>query len=156
MKAATASLAERVRQDFPILRQTVYGKPLIYLDNAATSQKPQSVIDAITGFYTHDCANVHRGVYLLSERATDSYEAARGKAQRFLNAADVREIVFVRGATEGINLVAQTFVKPRLAAGDEVLITAMEHHSNIVPWQIVTAEREGRICAWRPSTTAAS
>ena len=141
MRTATASLAERVRQDFPILRQTVYGKPLIYLDNAATSQKPQAVIDAITGFYTHDCANVHRGVYLLSERATDSYEAARGKAQRFLNAADVREIVFVRGATEGINLVAHTFVKPRLAAGDEVLITAMEHHSNIVPWQIVTAER---------------
>ena len=141
MRAATASLAERVRQDFPILRQTVHGKPLIYLDNAATSQKPQSVIDAITGFYTHDCANVHRGAYLLSERATDSYEAARGKAQRFLNAADVREIVFVRGATEGINLVAHTFVKPRLAAGDEVLITAMEHHSNIVPWQIVTAER---------------
>ena len=145
MRAATASLAERVRQDFPILRQTVYGKPLIYLDNAATSQKPQSVIDAITAFYTHDCANVHRGVYLLSERATDSYEAARGKAQRFLNAADVREIVFVRGATEGINLVAHAFVKPRLAAGDEVLITAMEHHSNIVPWQIVTAEREAHL-----------
>ncbi len=145
MRAATASLAERVRQDFPILRQTVYGKPLIYLDNAATSQKPQSVIDAITGFYTRDCANVHRGVYLLSERATDSYEAARGKVQRFLNAADVREIVFVRGATEGINLVAQSFVKPRLAAGDEVLITAMEHHSNIVPWQIVTAEREAHL-----------
>jgi cysteine desulfurase / selenocysteine lyase len=145
MKAATASLAERVRQDFPILRQTVYGKPLIYLDNAATSQKPQSVVDAITGFYTQDCANVHRGVYLLSERATDRYEAARGKAQRFLNAADVREIVFVRGATEGINLVAHTFVKPRLAAGDEVLITAVEHHSNIVPWQIVTAEREAHL-----------
>ena len=145
MRAATASLAERVRQDFPILRQTVYGKPLIYLDNAATSQKPQSVIDAITAFYTHDCANVHRGVYLLSERATDSYEAARGKAQRFLNAADVREIVFVRGATEGINLVAHTFVKPRLAAGDEVLITAMEHHSNIVPWQIVTGERAAHL-----------
>jgi cysteine desulfurase / selenocysteine lyase len=145
MRAATASLAERVRQDFPILRQTVYGKPLVYLDNAATSQKPQSVIDAITAFYAHDCANVHRGVYLLSERATDSYEAARGKAQRFLNAGDVREIVFVRGATEGINLVAHTFVKPRLAAGDEVLITAMEHHSNIVPWQIVTAEREAHL-----------
>ena len=145
MKAATAGLAERVRQDFPILQQTAYGKPLIYLDNAATSQKPQSVIDAITGFYTRDCANVHRGVYLLSERATESYEAARGKVQRFLNAADVREIVFVRGATEGINLVAHTFVKPRLAPGDEVLITAMEHHSNIVPWQIVTAEREAHL-----------
>ena len=141
MKTAIASLAERVRQDFPILRQTVHGKPLVYLDNAATSQKPKSVIDAMTNFYTQDCANVHRGAYLLSERATDSYEAARGKAQRFLNAADIREIVFVRGATEGINLVAHTFVKPRLAAGDEVLITAMEHHSNIVPWQIVTAER---------------
>jgi cysteine desulfurase / selenocysteine lyase len=141
MKTAAASLAERVRQDFPILRQTVHGKPLVYLDNAATSQKPQSVIDAMTRFYTQDCANVHRGAYLLSERATDSYEAARGKAQRFLNAADVREIVFVRGATEGINLVAHSFVKPRLAPGDEVLITAMEHHSNIVPWQMVTAER---------------
>ena len=145
MRTATASLAERVRQDFPILRQTVHGKPLIYLDNAATSQKPQSVIDAMIRFYTHDCANVHRGAYLLSERATDSYEAARGKAQRFLNAADVREIVFVRGATEGINLVAHTFVKPRLAAGDEVLITAMEHHSNIVPWQIVTGERAAHL-----------
>jgi cysteine desulfurase / selenocysteine lyase len=145
MRAATASLAERVRQDFPILRQTVHGKPLIYLDNAATSQKPQSVIDAMTNFYTQDCANVHRGAYLLSERATDSYEAARGKAQRFLNAADAREIVFVRGATEGINLVAHTFIKPRLAPGDEVLITAMEHHSNIVPWQIVTAEREAHL-----------
>ena len=141
MKTAIASLAERVRQDFPILRQTVHGKPLVYLDNAATSQKPKSVIDAMTNFYTQDCANVHRGAYLLSERATDSYEAARGKAQRFLNAGDVREIVFVRGATEGINLVAQSFVKPRLAPGDEVLITAMEHHSNIVPWQMVTAER---------------
>lgn len=145
MRTATASLAERVRQDFPILRQTVHGKPLIYLDNAATSQKPQSVIDAMIRFYTHDCANVHRGVYLLSERATDSYEAARGKVQRFLNAADVREIVFVRGATEGINLVAHTFVKPRLAEGDEVLITAMEHHSNIVPWQIVTGERAAHL-----------
>ncbi|MFB3776125.1 MAG: SufS family cysteine desulfurase [Bryobacteraceae bacterium] len=141
MKTATASLAERVREDFPALRQTVHGKPLVYLDNAATSQKPQPVLDAILGYYTRDCANIHRGLHLLSERATEAYEQTRGKAQRFLNAVEAREIVFVRGATEAINLVAQSFVRPRLAPGDEVLITAMEHHSNIVPWQMVTGDR---------------
>ena len=131
----------RIRGDFPILRRSVNGKPLVYLDNAATTQKPQCVIDAITGFYTTDCSNIHRGVHLLSQRATSAYEGARENARRFLNAADVREIVFVRGATEGINLVAHSFVRPRLGAGDEVFISAMEHHSNIVPWQIVCEDK---------------
>jgi cysteine desulfurase/selenocysteine lyase len=145
MRAATASVAERVRADFPILRQTVHGKPLVYFDNAATSQKPQAVIDAICGFYTRDCANIHRGVHLLSQRATEGYEESRGKVQRFLGAAAAHEIVFVRGATEGINLVAQSFVRPRLAPGDELLITAMEHHSNIVPWQMIEEEKGARL-----------
>jgi cysteine desulfurase/selenocysteine lyase len=125
------------RNDFPILHQQVHGKPLSYLDNAATTQKPQSVIDAIVHYYRHDNANVHRGVHALSQRATDAYEGARGKVQRFLNAAGSEEIVFVRGATEAINLVAQSYARPRLQAGDEILISAMEHHSNIVPWQMV-------------------
>jgi cysteine desulfurase/selenocysteine lyase len=141
----TAVLAERIREDFPALRQTLYGNPLVYLDNAATSQKPQAVIDAITGYYTRDCANIHRGVHSLSERATEAYEGTRVKVQRLLNAPDPREIIFVRGTTEGINLVAHSFVRPRLKAGDEVLITAMEHHSNIVPWQIVTQQTGARL-----------
>jgi cysteine desulfurase/selenocysteine lyase len=145
MMAATRSLAERVRADFPILMQTIRGLPLVYLDNAATSQKPQAVIDAICGFYSADCANIHRGIHMLSERATARYEEVRYKVQRFLNAADSREIIFVRGATEGINLVAQSFVRPRLEAGDEVLITAMEHHSNIVPWQMICEEKGARL-----------
>ena len=136
---------ERIRADFPALHQKVYGKPLVYLDNAATSQKPQAVIDALTGFYTRDCANIHRGVHLLSERATRSYEATRTKVKRFINAADEREIIFVRGATEGINLVAQTFARMRVEAGDEILISAMEHHSNIVPWQMLTQEKGARL-----------
>lgn len=145
MSAATTTLAERVRQDFPALAQKVHGKPLVYLDNAATTQKPRPVIEAITRFYEQDCANVHRGVHQLSERATEGFERARRKAQRFLGAADVREIIFVRGATEGINLVAHSFVRPRLQPGDEILITAMEHHSNIVPWQIVAEEKQARL-----------
>ncbi|MGQ9632861.1 MAG: SufS family cysteine desulfurase [Bryobacteraceae bacterium] len=145
MSTATESLAERVRKDFPALAQTVHGKPLVYLDNAATTQKPRAVIEAVTSFYERDCANVHRGVHQLSERATERYEEARRKAQNFLRAADSREVVFVRGATEGINLVAHSFVKPRLRAGDEILITAMEHHSNIVPWQIVAEEKQARL-----------
>jgi len=132
---------KRIREDFPILRQKVHGKPLVYLDNAATSQKPAKVIDAILRFYTHDCSNVHRGVHLLSERATEEYEGVRIKVQRFLNAPDSREIVFVRGTTEGINLVAQSYGRQNVKAGDEVLITAMEHHSNIVPWQILCEEK---------------
>jgi len=145
MKTAAAGVAERVRGDFPIFRQTVHGKPLVYFDNAATSQKPQAVIDAICGFYTRDCANIHRGVHLLSQRATEGYEESRRKVQRFLGAAEAYQIVFVRGATEGINLVAQSFVRPRLWPGDEVLITAMEHHSNIVPWQMIAEEKGARL-----------
>jgi len=136
---------EGVRRQFPILREAPYGKPLVYLDSAATSQKPQAVIDAISGFYAKDNANVHRGVHYLSERATEAYEGARAKVQRFLNAAHVQEIVFTRGTTESINLVAQTYAKTHLGEGDEVLITAMEHHSNIVPWQMICAERGARL-----------
>ncbi len=135
----------RVRADFPILSRTVHGKPLVYLDNAATTQKPQCVIDALVRFYTEDCSNIHRGVHELSERATAAYEQTRSRIRRFINAAEDREIVFVRGATEAINLVAQTFGRMRLAAGDEVVISALEHHSNIVPWQLVCAERGARL-----------
>src|SRR4029077_972365 len=116
---------------------TVNGKPLVYLDNAATTQKPQAVLDAIASYYTGINANVHRGVHELSARATDAYEAARERIRQYFNAGSTREIVFTRNATEGINLVAFTFVKSRLRAGDEVLISAIEHHSNIVPWQLV-------------------
>ncbi|UCG50859.1 MAG: cysteine desulfurase [Candidatus Latescibacterota bacterium] len=130
----------RIRRDFPILDQRIHGKPLVYLDNAATSQKPQSVIDALTHYYAFDNSNVHRGVHSLSMRATQAYEDSRKKTQRFISAADPSEIIFVRGTTEGINLVAQSYGRPRLRAGDEVLISAMEHHSNIVPWQILCEE----------------
>jgi cysteine desulfurase / selenocysteine lyase len=129
--------AQKIRAHFPILNQRVNGKPLVYLDNAATTQKPRVVIDAITRYYEADNANIHRGVHYLSQQATQKYEEARETARRFLNAAEASEIVFVRGATEGINLVAQTLGRIRVQAGDEVLITAMEHHSNIVPWQIL-------------------
>jgi cysteine desulfurase / selenocysteine lyase len=131
----------RIREDFPILRQTVHGKPLAYLDNAATTQKPRAVLDALMAYYSEDNANVHRGVHLLSERATRAFEDARVTVQRFINAASVHEIVFTRNATEGINLVAQTFGRTRLGPGDEVLISTMEHHSNIVPWQMVCEEK---------------
>jgi cysteine desulfurase/selenocysteine lyase len=132
---------EQVRRDFPLLQTTVRGKPLVYLDNAATSQKPRSVIARTEQYYATENANVHRGVYELSERATTAYEDAREKARGFLNAAATREIVFVRGTTEAINLVASSFGRKELQAGDEVLVTAMEHHSNIVPWQLICAER---------------
>ena len=138
---ARAFDVRRIREDFPILKQKVHGKPLVYLDNAATSQKPEKVMEAIQRFYLQDCANVHRGVHLLSGRATLAYENARRRVQRFLNASDEREIVFVRGATEGINLVAQTYGRQHLKAGDEVLITGLEHHSNIVPWQMLCEEK---------------
>src|SRR5579864_4108368 len=136
---------DTVRSDFPILRQRVHGRALVYLDNAATSQKPQMVIDAIGRYYERDNANIHRGVHFLSEHATEEYEAARRAVQGFLNAADVSEIIFVRGATEAINLVAQTYGRTNVNAGDEVLITAMEHHSNIVPWQILCDEKGARL-----------
>jgi len=131
----------RIREDFPILGQTVHGKPLVYLDNAATTQKPRAVLDALMAYYSEDNANVHRGVHLLSERATQAFEDARITVQRFINAASAHEIVFTRNATEGINLVAQTFGRTRLGPGDEVLISAMEHHSNIVPWQMACEEK---------------
>jgi len=131
-----------VRENFPILAQQVHGKPLVYLDNAATSQKPKCVIDAITHFYLMDNANIHRGVHELSERSTLAYEAARGKVRGFLNAANTQEIIFVRGATEGINLVAQTYGRTHVGAGDEIVISALEHHSNIVPWQMLCEEKK--------------
>ncbi|MGH8564114.1 MAG: SufS family cysteine desulfurase [Gammaproteobacteria bacterium] len=125
------------RRDFPILARRMRGKSLVYLDNAATTQKPKAVIDAIAGYYQDTNANIHRGVHSLSQEATEAYEGARGKIQRYINAAEAAEIVFVRGTTEAINLVAQSFVRPRLAAGDEILVSEMEHHSNIVPWQLL-------------------
>jgi cysteine desulfurase / selenocysteine lyase len=136
---------ERVRPDFPILSRTVHGRPLVYLDNAATTQKPLSVIETESRFYTEINSNVHRGVHELSARATEAFEAARGTARRFLGASDAREIVFVRGATEGINLVAQSWGRTHVRAGDEILISAMEHHSNIVPWQMLCAEKGARL-----------
>jgi len=138
---AAAFDVEKVREDFPILRQKVHGKPLVYLDNAATSQKPQAVIDAIQRFYAQENSNVHRGVHWLSELATLDYEDARVKVQRFLNAAESREIIFVRGATEAINLVAHSYGRKHVQPGDEILISTMEHHSNIVPWQILCEEK---------------
>jgi cysteine desulfurase/selenocysteine lyase len=126
--------------DFPALREQVHGRQLVYLDSGATTQKPQAVIDAETEYYSHYNANVHRAVHALSQRATEAYEAARRKVQRFLNAAEAEEIVFVRGTTEAINLVAQSHARPRLGPGDEIVISAMEHHSNIVPWQMVCAQ----------------
>jgi cysteine desulfurase/selenocysteine lyase len=135
---------ERIRQDFPILRQSIRGKRLVYLDNAATSQKPQSVIDAVTRFYTAENANIHRGVHYLSERATAAYDEIREKVARFINARTSREVIFTRGTTEGINLVAQSYGRTILKPGDEVLITEMEHHSNIVPWQLV-CEQTGAV-----------
>ena len=128
---------ESVRKDFPILNQEVNGYPLVYFDNAATTQKPQQVIDKVANFYLNDNSNVHRGVHALSERATQQYERARDKVARFINAPKPRECIFVRGTTEAINLVAQSFVAPRILPGEEILITHMEHHSNIVPWQMV-------------------
>lgn len=142
---APAFDVERIRRDFPILREHVHGKPLVYLDNAATSQKPETVINAISNYYRQDNANIHRGVHLLSQRSTDEYEASRSAIQRFLNARESREIIFVRGATEAINLVAQTYGRTNVNRGDEVLITAMEHHSNIVPWQILCEERGAKL-----------
>ncbi len=126
-----------VREQFPALRQVVHGHPLVYLDNAATAQKPLAVIEALVRYYTRDNSNIHRGLHELSERATEAYEQARATAQRFLNAADPREIVFVRGTTEAINLVAACWGRAHLKPGDEVVISEMEHHSNIVPWQIL-------------------
>jgi len=135
----------RIREDFPLLKQTVNGKPLVYLDNAATSQKPQSVIDALVRYYTTVNSNVHRGVHTLSQLATDDYEAARSKARKFINAAEDHELIYVRGTTEGINLVAQTFGRQNIGQGDEIIISCLEHHSNIVPWQILCGEKGAQL-----------
>ena len=132
---------KKVRADFPVLHQTVNGKPLVYLDNASTSQKPQAVIDSLVQYYSADNSNVHRGVHTLSQRATDHYEEARTKVRNFLNAESDHEIIYVRGTTEGINLVAYSFGRQNIGEGDEVIVTAMEHHSNIVPWQILCQEK---------------
>ena len=136
---------ERVRSDFPILQQKIHGHPLVYLDNAATSQKPRAVIDAIVSYYERDNANIHRGVHYLSERATEEFENARKTVHNFLHAARPSEIIFVRSATEAINLVAQTYGRAHVGAGDEVVITAMEHHSNIVPWQMLCEEKSAKL-----------
>jgi cysteine desulfurase/selenocysteine lyase len=143
---ATRSLdIEKIRADFPILAQQIHGHPLVYLDNAATSQKPRAVLEAIVRYYEQDNANIHRGVHTLSVRATEAHDAARETVRQFVNAGDTREIIFVRGATEAINLVAQTYGSVHVGAGDEVLITAMEHHSNIVPWQILCEQKGARL-----------
>ena len=135
---------ERIRQDFPILHQEINGKPLVYLDNAATSQKPKQVIEAVDKYYQQDNANIHRGVHTLSERATADYEQARGKVRDFINASSEKEIIFVRGASEGINLIAQSYGRTNLKPGDEIIISTMEHHSNIVPWQLL-CEQTGAV-----------
>lgn len=140
----TPNLAQEIRQDFPILDQLVNGHPLIYLDNAATSQKPKAVLEAIAHYYEQDNANVHRGIHTLSGRATDAYEAARDKIARFVNARHREEIIYTRNASEAINLVAHTWGMANLQAGDEVILTVMEHHSNLVPWQMV-AEKTGAV-----------
>jgi len=128
---------QKIRADFPILREVVHGHPLVYLDNANTTQKPQQVLDALDHYYRHDNANIHRATHLLSERATKAYEGTRVKVQRLINAAHSREVVFTRGCTDSINLVAQSWARTNLKPGDEILVTWMEHHSNIVPWQLV-------------------
>jgi cysteine desulfurase / selenocysteine lyase len=128
---------DRIREDFPVLKQTIHGKPLVYLDSAATAQKPFAVIEALRKFYEVDCANIHRGVHELSQRSTTAYEATRAKMKRFLNARSKSELIFVRGTTEGINLVASSWGHKNVREGDEIIISGMEHHSNIVPWQIL-------------------
>jgi cysteine desulfurase/selenocysteine lyase len=138
-----------VRRDFPTLHQQVHGKPLVYLDNAATAHKPRSVIDALSKFYERDNSNVHRGLHALSMRATDAYEGARARVARFLNAADSAEIVFTRGTTEAINLIAASWGAANLKAGDVILLTEMEHHSNLVPWQLI-AQRTGATLRFLP------
>ncbi len=136
---------QRIRQDFPILHREVHGKPLVYLDNAATTQKPQSVIDAITGYYTDYNSNIHRSSHLLAELATRGYEGARIKIKNFLNAADAHEIIFTRSATESVNLVAQTWGRQNIQAGDEIIVSEMEHHCNIIPWQMLCAEKSAHL-----------
>ena len=139
----------RIREDFPILAMQVYGKPLIYLDNAASAQKPKAVLDRIQHAYTAEYANVHRGLHYLANAATEAYEGAREKVRGFLNAGRAEEIIFTRNATEAINLVAYTFGRERLKEGDEIVLSIMEHHSNIVPWHFLR-ERQGVVLKWAP------
>jgi cysteine desulfurase/selenocysteine lyase len=136
---------DRIRGDFPILKQKIHGKPLVYLDSAASAPKPQVVIDTVSRLYSEDYSNIHRGVYELSQRSTKAYEDTRVKTRRFLNAASEREIIFVRGTTEAINLVAQSYGRTYVKEGDEIVISAMEHHSNIVPWQMLVNERKAQL-----------
>jgi cysteine desulfurase / selenocysteine lyase len=142
---ATGLDVQRIRADFPILKQQVHGRPLVYLDNAATSQKPQVVLDVINRYYVEQNANVHRGVHYLSQLATSEYEDARVKLQRFINAAELHEIIYTRGATEGINLVAQSFGRKFVKEGDEIIISTLEHHSNIVPWQLLCEQTGAKL-----------
>jgi cysteine desulfurase/selenocysteine lyase len=134
-----------IRADFPVLDQEIYGKPLVYLDNAASSQKPNQVIDAVANYYRQDNANIHRGVHRLSQRATDAYEAAREKVRGYINATSDKEVIFVRGATEAVNLVAQSFARPLLKQGDQIVVSQLEHHANIVPWQMVCEQTGARL-----------
>src|SRR5579859_7722549 len=140
---------DRIRADFPILSMQVYGKPLVYLDNAASAQKPRAVLDRLDEAYTTQYANVHRGLHFLANEATEAYENAREKVQRFLNAGRKEEIIFTRNATEAINLVSYTFGRERIKAGDEIVLSIMEHHSNIVPWHFLR-ERQGAVLKWAP------
>src|SRR5262249_26617881 len=136
---------ETIREDFPVLKQTVHGKPLVYLDSAATAQKPTAVVEAIRRFHEVDCANIHRGVHELSQRSTAAYEETRAKVRQFLDAKVNEELIFVRGTTEGINLVSSSWGRKNLQAGEEIIISAMEHHSNIVPWQMLCEEKGARL-----------
>ncbi len=136
---------DRIRAEFPVLRQTIHGKPLVYLDSAATAQKPYAVIEAIRRFHEVDCANIHRGVHELSQRSTAAYEETRVKARKFLNARNRSELIFVRGATEAINLVASSWGRHNVREGDEIVVSAMEHHSNIVPWQMLAEEKSAKL-----------
>jgi cysteine desulfurase/selenocysteine lyase len=148
-EAATPYDVEAIRRDFPILSREVYGKPLVYLDNGASAQKPQSVIDAISHAYSAEYANVHRGLHFLSNLATDKYEAAREKLRRFLNAPSIDEVIFTKSSTEAINLVAHSYAMPRLKEGDEIVVSILEHHANIVPWHFLR-ERQGVKLVWAP------
>jgi cysteine desulfurase/selenocysteine lyase len=144
-QVSTTFDVERIRQDFPVLKQTIHGKPLVYLDSAATAQKPFAVIDAIRKFHEVDCANIHRGVHELSQRSTAAYEETREKTKGFLNSKSKSELIFVRGTTEGINLVSSSWGRTNVREGDEIIVSAMEHHSNIVPWQMLCEERGARL-----------
>src|SRR5271167_2908776 len=138
---------EAIRADFPILAERPYGKPLVYLDNAASAQKPRAVLDRLTHFYEHEYANVHRGLHYLANAATDAYEAARESVRRFLNAKTIEEIVFARSATEAINLVASSYALRHIGEGDEIVLSIMEHHANIVPWHFLP-KRKGAVLKW--------